>query len=796
MAGRISGITIEIGGDTTKLQTALKGVDSTLKTTQRNLKDIDKLLKFNPASTELLRQKQKNLSTAIKTTEDRLKELKNAQSGVAEGTEEWDALQREIIATEQELQRLQQEYRNFGSVASQQIKVAGEKLTNIGKKTAEIGDNLTKKVTVPIVAGFGAAIKTTADFDSKMSEVAATMGTTTDSIGELRDFAREMGATTAFSASEAAEAMNYMALAGYNTTDIMSMLPTVLNLAAAGGIDLASASDMVTDAQSALGLTMDETTTMVDQMAKASSKSNTSVAQLGEAILTIGATARNVSGGTQELATVLGVLADNGIKGAEGGTHLRNIMLSLQDAAENGSVKFGDFSVSIYDADGNMRSMVDIIGDIQGGMEGMTQESKDAITSGVFNKTDLAAVNALLGTSKDRFDELGSAIAGSAGAAGEMAGTKLDNLNGQLTLLKSAVQELAISFGDMLMPYISKAVKFVQGLVDKFNALSPATKQTIAKIALVAAAIGPILAIGGRLLVGIGRVLMFAPMVASAVSAISLPMIGIVAIIAAVVAAGILLYKNWDTIKAKAIEFKDGVVAGWNQLKADTVAAWNNMVTSVVTAWNNLKTSVSTAVETLKADIAAKWDAIKADVSAKVEAIKTDVVSKWSTLISTVSNIWNSIKAAISNAINGAVSVVKSGVEKLKNALKFQWSLPHLKLPHISVTGGEPPYGIGGKGSLPQFSIAWYRKAYDNPVLFNSPTVVPTPDGLKGFGDGHGAEIVMGLDRLRELVGQGQNVTVNVVLQGDARQMFKVIRQENYTRTKATNWNALGAATT
>ena len=796
MAGRISGITIEIGGDTTKLQTALKGVDSTLKTTQRNLKDIDKLLKFNPASTELLRQKQKNLSTAIKTTEDRLKELKNAQSGVAEGTEEWDALQREIIATEQELQRLQQEYRNFGSVASQQIKVAGEKLTNIGKKTAEIGDNLTKKVTVPIVAGFGAAIKTTADFDSKMSEVAATMGTTTDSIGELRDFAREMGATTAFSASEAAEAMNYMALAGYNTNDIMSMLPTVLNLAAAGGIDLASASDMVTDAQSALGLTMGETTVMVDQMAKASSKSNTSVAQLGEAILTIGATGKNVAGGTRELATILGVLADNGIKGAEGGTHLRNILLSLQDSAVNGAVKFGDFSVSIYDADGNMRAMESIILDIQKGMQGMTQESKDAIISGVFNKTDLASVNALLGTSSDRFYELGRAIAGSAGAAGEMADTKLDNLNGQLTLLKSAVQELAISFGDMLMPYISKAVKFVQGLVDKFNALSPATKQTIAKIALVAAAIGPILAIGGRLLVGIGRVLMFAPMVASAVSAISLPMIGIVAIIAAVVAAGVLLYKNWDTIKAKAIEFKDGVVAGWNQLKADTVAAWNNMVTSVVTAWSNLKTSVSTAVETLKADIAAKWEAIKADASAKVEAIKTDVVSKWNTLRATVAGIWNGIKNAISNAINGAVSVVKSGVEKLKNALKFQWSLPHLKLPHISVTGGVPPYGIGGKGSLPQFSIEWYRKAYDNPVLFTSPTVIPTPDGLKGFGDGAGAEIVMGLDRLRELVGQGQNVTVNVVLQGDARQMFKVIRNENYTRTRATNWNALGAATT
>ena len=147
------------------------------------------------------------------------------------------------------------------------------------------------------------------------------MGVTVDEIGELRDFAQEMGSTTAFSATEAADALNYMALAGYDAETSMTMLPNVLNLAAAGGMELATASDMVTDSQTALGLSLEETSTLVDQMALASSKTNTSVSQLGEAILSIGGTAKNLSGGTTELNQVLGLLADNGIKGAEAGTH-------------------------------------------------------------------------------------------------------------------------------------------------------------------------------------------------------------------------------------------------------------------------------------------------------------------------------------------------------------------------------------------------------------------------------------------------------------------------------------------
>ena len=311
------------------------------------------------------------------------------------------------------------------------------------------------------VAGFAAAsVQAGSNFDSSMAQVAATMGTTVDQIGDLRDFAQEMGSTTAFSATEAADALNYMALAGYDADTSMKMLPNVLNLAAAGGIDLASASDMVTDAQTALGLSIEETSAMVDQMAKASSKSNTSVAQLGDAFLTIGANARNVAGGTTELSTVLGVLADNGIKGSEAGTHLRNIMLAMNPTTDKAAAAWEQLGVNAYDAEGQMRALPDIFQDLNKAMEGMTEQEKTEIFSAMFNKTDLAAIQALVGTTGERFDELADAIANADGAAEEMANTQLDNLQGDITLFQSALEGAQIAVSDQLTPTLREFVQF------------------------------------------------------------------------------------------------------------------------------------------------------------------------------------------------------------------------------------------------------------------------------------------------------------------------------------------------
>lgn len=323
------------------------------------------------------------------------------------------------------------------------------------------------------VTGFGAtSLKAGMTFDKSMSQVAATMGKTMKDMenevgevdlawghfsGNLRDYAQEMGAHTAFSASQAADALNYMALAGYDTEKSMSMLPNVLNLAAAGGMELATASDMVTDASSALGLSTEETTALVDKMAQASSKSNTSVEQLGQAMLTVGGTAKVLKGGTTELSTALGILADNGVKGAEGGTALRNILTSIQ--GDKFEKTFGSMGISAYDAEGNLRSLKDVFGDMSTAMEGMTDEEKTDLINKTFNSRDLKNVNALLGTSADRWDELSGAIDDSSGAAQKMADTQLDNLAGDITLFKSALEGTQIALTDQVSPAMRGFVK-------------------------------------------------------------------------------------------------------------------------------------------------------------------------------------------------------------------------------------------------------------------------------------------------------------------------------------------------
>ena len=592
---------------------------------------------------------------------------------------QYEKLQTEISKTSQALK----ENGGLAGAVGKQFEEVGNKINAVGQKISSVGDQMTAKLTAPILALGGAGANVAADFESAMSEVAATMGYTVEELNDstsdaaktmeqLGDFAKKMGKTTAFSASEAAEALNYMALAGYDAETSMEMLPTVLDLAAAGNIDLASASDMVTDAQSALGLSVEETTSLVDQMAKASSKSNTSVAQLGEAMLTIGATASNVSGGTAELATSLGVLADNGIKGAEGGTHLRNMILSLQDAAVDGAVDFGEFSVQVYDSEGNFRAVSEIMQDLSSNMNGMTQESKDAIVSGVFNKTDLAAVNAMLGTSSDRFDELKTSIEGAEGAASAMAAVKLDNLKGKITLLKSAMEGAAISIGKALLPYITKLIEKVQSAVDWFNDLSDSQKDLIVKIALVVAAIGPVLSGVGRVTTGVGTLVTkvgqfstflgttFIPFVQStlipAIAGISAPFIAIAAVIGTVVAAFVTLWNTneefrnsittiFEEIKTTFTDFANGIVERINALGFN----FSSFTEVVKTIWTNFCNFLAPVFELVFATIQTILETVLGVLTGLFDVFSGLFTGNWSLMWQGIQEIFSSIFTGIIN---------------------------------------------------------------------------------------------------------------------------------------------------
>lgn len=304
-------------------------------------------------------------------------------------------------------------------------------------------------------------------FEASMSQVAATMGITAaaEEFEILSAAAKEMGETTKFSASQAGEALNYLALAGYDAEKAVSALPTVLNVAAAGGMELASASDMITDAMSALGLETSQMATFADQLAVTAQKSNTSVSQLGEAILTVGGTAKTLSGGVVEMNTALGILADNGIKGSEGGTMLRNVILSLSAPTSTAAAALSELGVTAFDASGAMRPLQDTFADLDTALSTLSEQERTAALSNIFNKVDLKGVNALLGTSAERFDELSGYISNCAGAAEQMAATMDDNLQGDLTIMQSALEGLGIAAYEKFQEPFREAVQEVTGYI-------------------------------------------------------------------------------------------------------------------------------------------------------------------------------------------------------------------------------------------------------------------------------------------------------------------------------------------
>ena len=329
----------------------------------------------------------------------------------------------------------------IGNIASSMVSAISSAVAEIPAKMVEVGSS----------------------FEASMSQVAATMGITSAAaeFDVLSDAAKEMGEATKFSASQAGEALNYLALAGYDAEKAVNALPTVLNVAAAGGMELAAASDMVTDAMSALGLETSQMADFSDKLAVTAQKSNTSVAQLGEAILTVGGTAKNLAGGVTEMNTVLGILADNGIKGAEGGTALRNVILSLTAPTSKAAGVIDDLGLAVFDNEGKMRSLQDIVYDLNDALSTMTDADKSQVLSDIFNKVDLKSVNALLGTSMERFDELSGYIDNCTGAAADMAVTMDDNLKGDLTIMQSALEGLGIAAYEKFQTPMRDAVQSV-----------------------------------------------------------------------------------------------------------------------------------------------------------------------------------------------------------------------------------------------------------------------------------------------------------------------------------------------
>ena len=529
--------------------------------------------------------------------------------------------------------------------------VAGA-LGSIGAAAETAGRALTLGVTAPLMTAAGTAIQTGMQFDASMSNVYGLMSSLNLSQAQmdaLRDTAREMGATTKFSASEAADAMGYMALAGWNDAQVIAGIPGVLNLAAAANMDLAKASDIVTDTMTPFGMAAERAGEAADVFAYAQANSNTTVEALGEAMKYAAPTADAFGMTLQDTAAAMGVLANAGIKGSQGGTTLNAMLRDMKNNAKNGAIAIGKTKVALTNADGSYRSYAAIIRDIDKATSSMTASQRDAALGAIFGDESLKGILATLKQGPDALDAMTEGMYACGGAAEDMAATMGDNLKGDLAILESGAQDMAIALSDWLMPAARGVVQGITDMIGKFNALDDGTKNTIFRIGAMAAAAGPLLLNGGKVLTLLS---------------------GVNPLVVGLGAAAVLAYTHSDALQGMVAKLGDGVTAFGAALEsgAGFTAAFSAGLTAafgeeaagkVLGAIEGIKTAISTVGDVLTT----VTDAVGTFFGALLDG--EGLKQSWDNAAAVISGYdWTALGTSILSGVTGALDAAG---EWLKN---------------------------------------------------------------------------------------------------------------------------------
>ena len=785
---RIAGITIVLEGDTHKLDTALKNTNKVIKDTQKELNDVNRLLKFDKDNSALIRQKQSFLKTEIeavnnklKTERDALEQLKNADK-TPEVEAQMRALERQIADDEIALKKMNDELART-SVVGAKLDAVGQKLQDIGGKITDVGSSLTRNITAPIVALGGVAVTKAGSFEQAMSQIQATMGITKDSTTELHGEAvntlealgtlsRRMGEETKFSATESAEAVNILAMAGLSAEEIYDALPQVLNLAVAGSLDLASASTYVVASVKGMGDAMSNAQYYTDLFAKGATLANTDVNLLGEAFSGVSATAHAYGQTAEDVTVQLLRLANANVTGSQATTMLARMMADLYTPTDSAKSALDALGVSMYDMNtGEAKPLSDVLIELQGALSTLTEEERNNTLNTILSSNGLKAYNNILATSTEQANEWALALANANGSAEQQATIMQDNLQGQLTVLGSSLESLAISFGDILMPTIKDVVSTVQGLVTKLNEMDEADKTRIVEIAKIVATIGPLLiVIGtvittvGKLATGISSIITLVRTVGTAMTVTNLTIVGIIAIIAGLIAIGVTLYQHWDEIKAKAVEIWTGITETFNKVKENITQAFDTAKANVSEAWDSMKNAIHQTSENIKSTVSTAFDAVKNKIAENGGGIKGIITTAWQGYkelwklgLNFIDNLTGgkltAIKDKFTEKFNAIKDFEKNTIEKIKGFFNFEWKLPDIKLPHFSISGSfslMPP-------SVPHLSVDWYDKAMDNGMILNGATIFGAMNGKLLGGGETGSEVVVGTNALRNMIAKGYN---------------------------------------
>ena len=629
------GITIEFRGNAAPLKSAINSIRNEAKSLDKELKYINNSLKFNPTSVTMWSQKQKVLKQEVTDTKARLKELQQIESqltaqGVKRNSAEFREVEREIVKAKSQLKQFQKE---LIAVGSARLTALSQSFKQLGDKMTQMGTTLTTKITLPLSIAGGAAAKKFAEVDKIMVLTNSTMGNTAAQAKLLSDAMKDAAANSTYGMNDAATATLNFARAGLTAEQAAKALAPAMNLAAGEGGDLDTVSAGLVATINGFHGSFEDAGKYADVFANACNNSALDVNSLATAMSTAAPIFASAGYSVNDAALYMGVMANAGIDADKAANSLKTGLARLVSPAKQGADMMEQLGISVTNADGSMKDTITIQKELHDSFATLSESEQIAAASAIFGKNQMAPWLALINTAPESVNELSTSIMAE-GTANQMAADMMSGFGGSLEKLKSSIDVAATSLGEALAPTIEVVVGWIQKAVEWFNSLDSKTQTMIATIGLAVAAIGPVMTILGGLFTTIGTVIggisKFIGVAKLLVSVLGGP---VSIAIAAAIAIGVLLWKNWDTIKEKATQLKDWVVS--------------------------------------------KWNALKDGVSTAFEAVKTVATS-----------VWEGIKTAITSPIKTAVEFVSNAIERIKGFFSgLSLQLPHIKLPHFSLTG-------------------------------------------------------------------------------------------------------------
>ena len=645
----------------TKVEAAKKAYEESAKATGEDSEQTKKL----KAEYEKLQSQLGNTERSIQKTETAITKQEGA-----------------VTSSKAKLAELEVQLRNVNAeLARAPFDAYAEKANKIGGTITKVGEAIMPASMATVGLGT-AAVKTAANFDTSMSQVQATMGLTKDSTSKLNGetvntmdalskLARTMGKDTKFSASEAADAINILAMAGMDTDDIYSALPATLNLAAAGNIGIAQAADYATGIMSGFGMETKDASKVADVLAVTASSAKGSVSDFGAGLAQAAGQASITGQSFEDTATALGILGNHNISAAEGGNMLQRVLKNLYQPTSTAKDALDALGVSAYDSEGKARPLQDVLTDLRGKLGELSEEDYNSVMGQIFDTASLRGANFLIQDSGEAFDNLRAKIGGASGAAEKMAEVQQDNLQGQLTILKSQLEELAISFGELLMPKIREVVGKIQDFVDKLNNMDEGQKQAIIRIGLVVAAAGPLLVALGKMIIFTGQVsTQIGNMVewytkaggasgilakaqtglSSAFSFLTSPIGIVIGVIAVLVAAFIHLWRTNE-------DFRNAVIAIWERIKG----AFQEFVGGIQERLSAMGISFQSITQT----ISAIWDGF-CNLLAPVFEAAFGIIA---TVLETAFGVITGLLDVFIGAYNGNWTQLWTGVQEIFGAV-------------------------------------------------------------------------------------------------------------------------------